>query len=107
MSILDIHHFIKTRAVTLVPNTLLAKGEPKVSNKAVKEALERMKTALVDAKSNLTTAQQRMKRAVDKNRQTEEYKIGDEVVLSTTNLRTYCPNFPPKIKARWVGPFCI
>ena len=40
----------------LVPNTLLAKGEPKVSNEAVKEALERMKTALVDAKSNLTTA---------------------------------------------------
>ena len=36
--------------------------------------------ALVDAKSNLTTAQQRMKRAVDKKRRTEEYKIGDEVV---------------------------
>ena len=90
-----------------MPNTLLAKGEPKVSNEAVKEALERMKTALVDAKSNLTTAQQRMKRAVDKKRRTEEYKIGDEVVLSTANLRTYCPNLPPKIKARWVGPFCI
>ena len=66
-----------------------------------------MKTALVDAKSNLTTAQQRMKRAVDKKRRTEEYKIGDEVVLSTANLRTYCPNLPPKIKARWVGPFRI
>ena len=48
-----------------------------------------------------------MKCAVDKKRRTEEYKIGDEVVLSTMNLRTYCPNFPPKTKARWVGPFCI
>ena len=48
-----------------------------------------------------------MKRAVDKKRRTEEYKIGDEVVLSTANLRTYCPNLPPKIKARWVGPFRI
>ena len=66
-----------------------------------------MKTALIDAKSNLTTAQQQMKRAVDKKRRTEEYKIGEEVVLSTINLRTYCPNLPPKIKARWVGPFCI
>ena len=56
--------------------------------------------ALVDAESNLTIAQQRMKRAVDKKRRTEEYKIGDEVVLSTTNLRTYCPNLPPKIKAQ-------
>ena len=90
-----------------MPNTLLAKGKPKVSNEMVKEALEQMKTALVDAKSNLTTAQQRMKHAVDKKRRTEEYKIGDEVVLSTANLRTYCPNLPPKIKARWVGPFCI
>ena len=48
-----------------------------------------------------------MKRAVDKKRWTEEYKIGDEVVLSSANLWTYCPNLPPKIKARWVGPFCI
>ena len=48
-----------------------------------------------------------MKRAVDKKRRTEEYKIGDEVVLSTVNLRTYCPNLRPKIKARWVGPFRI
>ena len=45
-----------------------------------------MKTALVDVKSNLTTAQQRMKRAVDQKGRTEEYKIGDEVVVSTANL---------------------
>ena len=29
------------------------------------------------------------------------------MVLSTTNLQTYCPNLPPKIKARWVSPFRI
>ena len=69
-----------------MPNTLLAKGEPKVSNEAVKEALEWMKMALVDAQSNLIIAQQWMKRAVDKKRRIEEYKIGDEVVLSTANL---------------------
>ena len=83
-----------------MPNTLLAKGETKVSNEAVKEALERMRTALVDAKSNLTTAQQRMKCAMDKKRQIQEYKIGNEVVLYTTNLWAYCPNLPPKIKAQ-------
>ena len=90
-----------------MPNTLLAKGAPKVSSEAVKEALEWMKTALVDVQSNLTMAQQRMKRVVDKKRQIEEYSIGDEVVLSTEILRTYCPNLPTKIKARWVGPFHI
>ena len=55
----------------LVLNTLLAKRTPKISNDVVKEALGRMKMALVDAQSNLTIAQQRMKRAVDKKRQTE------------------------------------
>ena len=67
-------------------NTLLAHGAPMVSKEAVTEALERMKMALVDAQSNLTTAQQRMTRVLDKKRQTEKYKIGNEVVLSTTNL---------------------
>ena len=90
-----------------MPNTLLAKGEPKVSNEVVKEALERMKTALVDAQSNLTIAQQRMKRVVDQKRRIKEYKYGDEVVLSTANLRTYCPNLSPKIKARCIRPFRI
>ena len=106
-SIQDTHHFyLNQGSHPLVPNTLLAKGEPKVSNEAVKEALERMKTALVDAKSNLTKAQ-RMKRAVDKKRWAEDYKIGNEVVLSTTNLWTYCPHLPPHIKVRSVGPFRI
>ena len=79
-------------------NTLLAKGELKVSNEEVKDTLERMTMALVDAQSNLTTTQQRMKCAVHKKRRTEEYKIGDEVALSTANLWTYCPNLPPKLR---------
>ena len=66
-----------------------------------------MKMALVDAQSNLTTEQQRMKHAMDKKRRTEVYKIGDEVVLSIANLQTYCSNLPPKINSRWVGPFRI
>ena len=63
-----------------------------------------MKTALADAQTNLQKAQERMKRAVDKRRRSEAYKVGDEVVLTTANLRSYCPHLPPKIKARWVGP---
>ena len=86
---------------------LLARGKPKSSNAIVEEALERMKTALADAQDNLAKAQDKMKRAVDKKRRSEAYKVGDEVVLTTANLRSYCPHLPPKIKARWVGPFRI
>ena len=63
--------YLNQGSYPLVPNTLLAKVEPKVSNEAVKEALEQMKTALVDAQSNLTTAQQQMKCVLDKKRRTE------------------------------------
>ena len=48
-----------------------------------------------------------MKCAVDKKRGTEDYNVGDEVVLFTTNLRTYCLHILQKIKERWMGPFCI
>ena len=91
----------------VIPTVLLARGKPKSSNEGVKEALERMKTALADAQTNLQRAQERMKRAVDKWRRSETYKVGDEVVLTTPNLCSYCPHLPLKIKARWVEPFRI
>ena len=91
----------------IIPTMLLARGKPMGSNEAVKEALERMKTALADAQTNLQRAQKRMKRAVDKRRRSEMHKVGDEVILTIANLHSYCPHLPPKIKARWVGPFHI
>ena len=66
-----------------------------------------MKTALTDTQTNLQKAQERMKRAVDKWRRSETYKVGDEVVLTTANLHSYCLHLPSKIKAHWVGPFHI
>ena len=76
----------------VIPMMLLAYGKPRSSNETVREALERMKTALVDVQTNLQKAQERMKRTVDKRRRSETYKVGDEVVLTTTNLRSYCPH---------------
>ena len=89
-----------------IPRNLLTGGLPKVSNQLAEEALEWMKMALRDAQANLSIPQERMKRAVGKKSQTEVYNVGDEVVLSKVNLRTYCPHIQQKIKARWIGPFC-
>ena len=66
---------------------LFARGLPKVSNQTVGEALQLMKMALGDVQSNLSIAHQHMKCAVGKKRQNEEYKVDDEAVLSTANLR--------------------
>ena len=80
---------------------------PSTSNQAVTETIDRMRGALEDAKANLETAQQNMKRRVDKTRRAENFAVGDEVVLSTKNLRTYAQHLPIKLRRRWVGPFRI
>ena len=66
-----------------------------------------MKVALDDAKTNLTVAQERTKRQVDRSRRVETYAVGDEVLLATKHLRTYAPHLPLKLRRRWVGPFTI
>ena len=48
-----------------------------------------------------------MKRRVDKARRAEEWTIGDQVLLSTWNLRTFAPHLPPKLKRWYVGLFTI
>ena len=76
-------------------------------NEAVKKTLEQMKTTLAEAQTNLERAQHRMANVVNRSRRSEQYKIGDEVVLSTANLRNYCPQLPAKLQARWVGSFMV
>ena len=48
--------------------------------------VDRMKTALEEAQTNLTVAQNRAKAYADKLRRSEIFHKGDEVVLSTRNL---------------------
>ena len=98
---------MNSRQHSVIPKMLLAHGKPESSNEAVKEALEQIKMALADAQTNLQKAQERMKPAVDKRRWSEMYKMGDEVVLATANLCSYCPHLPLKIKTHWVDPFRI
>ena len=90
---------------TLPEHLVISPGS--TSNQAVKEAISRMKKALSDAKSNLAKAQEQMKRRVDKARRTEEWAVGDQVLLSTRNLWMFAPHLPSKLKRRWVGPFTI
>ena len=71
------------------------------------ETPKRMKIALTEAQTNLEHAQCKMAHAVNCSRRSEQYKICDEVVLNTTNLRNYCPHLLAKLRARWAGPFTI
>ena len=100
--------YLSTGAHPTTPVSMLHDGTSKGSqNEAVKGTLERMKTTLAEAHTNLEQTQRRMANAINRSRRSEQYNIGDEVVLNTMNLRNYCPNLLAKLRARWVGPFAI
>ena len=100
--------YLNTGTHPTTPVSMMRGGASKGSqNEAVKETVERMKIALAEVQTNLERAQCRMANAVNCSRRSEQYNIGDEVVLSTANLENYCPHLPAKLRARWVGPFTI
>ena len=90
---------------TLPEHLVISPGS--TSNQARKEAINWMKEALSDAKSNLAKAQEQMKRRKNKAKRTEEWAVGDQVLLGTWNLRMFALHLPSKLKRRWVGPFTI
>ena len=88
--------YLNTGAHLTTLVSMLHGGTPKGSqNKAMKETLKWMKTALVKAQTNLERAQCSMANTVNRSRRSEQYNISDEVVLSTMNLRNYYPNLQP------------
>ena len=66
---------------------------------------ERMQHALSEAKWCLHAAQQRDKAAADKRRNDREFHVGDQVLLSTHNLRLKTGS--RKLLPRYIGPFPI
>ena len=71
----------------LVPSVLMHGGGVSSKSEAVQTMVDRMKTTLEEAQANLTVAQSRAKSQADRSRRDEKFKVGDEVVLSTCNIR--------------------
>lgn len=83
------------------PSTPLEKlnySDPKV-------LAERMKKAWELAKSNMRLVQERMARSANQYRRPIDWKVGDEVYLSTKNLKNHRPS--RKLANQWEGPFEI
>ena len=87
-----------------VPMSLLD-STVQTRNQAVNDMVDRMKVGLRSAWENIQTAQERMKRAVDKSCREETFSEGDEVTLSTRHLKQVSSHLPVKLRRRWVGPF--
>eukprot|EP00983_Pelagomonas_calceolata_P000403 13226-Pelagomonas_calceolata.AAC.1 len=65
-----------------------------------------MQQGLRDAREALQAAQQRHKTFADKKRRHVEFSIGDEVLLSSKNVRLRLPG-TPKLMPNWIGPLKV
>jgi transposase InsO family protein len=96
----------------LDPRTSWDWNTPKTSNPCERlnytEAVQlatRMHSAWDLARTNMEKAQQRMQRSTDQHRRLIDWKVGDQVYLSTKNLKSDRPS--KKLSNLWTGPYKI
>jgi hypothetical protein len=75
-------------------------------NQAVSEWVEALQSALGNAKSNLSSAQQRQKAYADKHRRDHSFQVGDQVLLAARKNQLP-PGLSSKLSAKYYGPFPI
>ena len=73
---------------------------------SAKAFTDRIQSALAQAKKHLEAAQQRDKKYADRKRKHTEFDIGDQVLLSTANLKLK-ESGSRKLLPRYIGPFPI
>ena len=74
-------------------------------NESVVSFVSRLQADFDRAQRQLTRAREQMQQQTDPYRRTVEYQVGDQVLLSTRNIRFR--NCPQKLQRRFVGPFEI
>ena len=90
----------------LAPSVLMHGGGVSSKIEAVQTMVDRMKTTLEEAQANLTVAQSQVKSQVDRLRRNEMIEVGDEVVLSTCNIRVN-QHLTSKLQRCWIGPYRV
>lgn len=93
-----------------LPLDSVLRGEESVnaefSNEKASEQAELITQAVQQAKLAMEAAQQRQKAYADAKRRDVDFVVGQEVLLSTVNIR---PKFKgsPKLLPKWIGPYKI
>jgi len=87
-----------------VPATLLSPQDS--SAPAVDDFLQSITDTLAKARHHLNTAQQKMQDQANKHRRSDEFAVGDKVLLSTQNFRQLAGD-SRKLWPRFIGPFEI
>ena len=81
----------------------MASARPRLSNDAVEGLLRDIRTTWEDARQVMIRQRAQQKKFADMKRREEQYKVGDQVMLTTDKLA----EGRGKLKDRWVGPFTV
>jgi transposase InsO family protein/predicted aspartyl protease len=82
-----------------------ATPQEKLNHEDAFKVATRMHNAWEVAKGNLGKAQERMSRNTNRHRRPIDWEVGDQVYLSTNNLKNLRPS--RKLGPQWTGPFRI
>jgi hypothetical protein len=88
------------------PRTPLSLHLKSPTSVEARQLADRLVDDLKIAKQSLRSAQQRQATQADKRRRKLEFKVGEEVMLSTANIRLKAVG-SPKLLPRFVGPFKV
>ncbi len=91
----------------LTPATLGVHRLRGSTNQVAAEFYQRMQEDLHTAKQHLAAAQERQAHYANLKRQDAVFEIGDQVLLSTANLRLQTDGPASKFNVKWTGPFTI
>jgi hypothetical protein len=80
---------------------------PMCNNPEAADRIAQLKADIEKAKSSIREAQQRQSRYVDPHRRDITFRVGDRVMLSTSNLRMVGQHRTPKLASKYIGPFTV
>lgn len=90
----------------ITPQSLLGDCAAQSPNPAANNFLSEINRNIKMASENIVKAQQRQKKYADKRRSEADFEIGDQVLLSTKNLKLP-QHKTPKFQPRYIGPFKV
>ncbi|POM81809.1 Retrovirus Polyprotein [Phytophthora palmivora] len=83
-------------------------AEINAESRLVIEFVEQQNDILARVRRQLQAAQDRMSSYYDQNRPTQNFNVGDQVLLSTTNLANFhAETTKKKLGPRWIGPYSV
>jgi hypothetical protein len=90
-----------------LPLDLAVDGTSECKNPAAVDRIKQLQRSLAEAKKCLLLAQQRQAHYADQHRRELTFALGDQVMLSTTNLRLKVAEQTPKLMSKFIGPFKV